>query len=305
MTVLSRRHMVLAGAAIAVILLGGAVWAWLHPFQTAYILETRRFLLAIKTSGQAPEVGWATVLRRMGPRWMQSTAPAFARPVSRGAAPCPVLWRTPLGDFWGSEADGRVLDHLVMEELGGHIYDRGAAAIRRGDVVMDVGAHLGTFTRYALRQGASRVIAVEPMPSLVACLERTFAADLSAGRLAIAPVAAWSADTELEFHVGDQSTTGTVGDAGTGSLRVKAERLDAIAARLAPGGVDFIKMDIEGAEREALAGASHLLASRYPRMAICIYHTPDDARVVPETVLAAAPRYRMFTRGPFQAYFHP
>ena len=68
--------------------------------------------------------------------------------------------------------------------------------------------------------------------------------------------------------------------------------------------VDFIKMDIEGAERHALAGARRLLAVHKPRLAICIYHGADDPEVVPRVVLAANDNYQTFRRGGFQAYFH-
>jgi hypothetical protein len=63
-------------------------------------------------------------------------------------------------------------------------------------------------------------------------------------------------------------------------------------------------MDIEGAERHALAGGRDTLRRSQPRMAICIYHAPDDREVIPRVVLAANPRYQLFMRGGFQAYFH-
>ena len=297
-----RVRLVLAGLAAAG-LLAAAMYTWMNPLSTRYIVETRRYLLTLKTDGHAPGVGWLALARRMGPRWMQPDTPTFVTAIAEGPEPCPVLWRTPLGSFWGGHKDGRVLDHLVMEELGGHIYNRGAASIRPGDVVMDVGAHLGTFARYALRHGASRIIAVEPMPALVSCLERTFANEIEAGTLTIAPVAAWNVNTELEFQAGTESTMGHVESAG--NLRVKAETLDSVAERLGASRIDFIKMDIEGAEPQALAGAQSILRAHHPRMAICIYHAPTDAETVPAAVLAANPRYQVFYRGPFQAYFHP
>jgi hypothetical protein len=68
--------------------------------------------------------------------------------------------------------------------------------------------------------------------------------------------------------------------------------------------VHFIKMDIEGAERHALAGARRILASHKPQLAICIYHAPDDPDVVPRVVHEANGSYRMFSRSGFQAYFY-
>jgi len=68
--------------------------------------------------------------------------------------------------------------------------------------------------------------------------------------------------------------------------------------------VDFIKMDIEGAERHALKGARRLLARDKPRLAICIYHAADDPDVVPRVVLEANGEYQTFTRSGFQAYFY-
>lgn len=56
--------------------------------------------------------------------------------------------------------------------------------------------------------------------------------------------------------------------------------------------VDFIKMDIEGGERDALRGARHTLSTMKPRLAISLYHRFDDLFVLPEIILEANPSYR-------------
>ena len=87
-------------------------------------------------------------------------------------------------------------------------------------------------------------------------------------------------------------------------MTVRAVTLDDLADELKLPRVDFIKMDIEGAERHAIAGARRLLASSKPRLAVCIYHSADDPEVVPRMVREANDTYQTFSRHGFQAYFH-
>jgi hypothetical protein len=61
--------------------------------------------------------------------------------------------------------------------------------------------------------------------------------------------------------------------------------------------VDFIKMDIEGSEQQALAGASGTLMQFKPRLAIASYHRIDDHLRIPEIVLKANPAYRFASVG--------
>jgi hypothetical protein len=61
--------------------------------------------------------------------------------------------------------------------------------------------------------------------------------------------------------------------------------------------VDFIKMDIEGAEREALAGANGILVKYHPRLMIDSYHLPDDVVVLPKIIHQAWPGYSQVCGG--------
>ncbi|HET9467981.1 MAG TPA: FkbM family methyltransferase [Vicinamibacterales bacterium] len=273
--------------------------------RTVYEMDTRLWFLQLKLRGDVPGVSWAETLRRVGPEWPRRDRFDVAREMARGAAPCPVLWETPLGQFWGGERDGRELDLLTLEQAAGSIYERGDVSIRKGDIAIDVGAHLGTFTRIALQHGARQVIAVEPDPVNAACFERTFAPEIAAGHVRLVQAAAWHSPGSLQFEVGSASQTGHIAGAPTArAVTVRAVTLDDMAAELKLARVDFIKMDIEGAERYALAGARTLLAAHKPRLAICIYHASDDPQVVPQVVLAANNSYDVFTRQRFQAYFH-
>jgi len=57
--------------------------------------------------------------------------------------------------------------------------------------------------------------------------------------------------------------------------------------------VDFIKADIEGAERLMLEGAQWVLKTYAPKLAICTYHLPDDKEVLTKLILQANPDYKI------------
>ena len=60
--------------------------------------------------------------------------------------------------------------------------------------------------------------------------------------------------------------------------------------------ITFIKMDIEGAEYEALTGARKLIMENRPRMAISVYHKFEDFVVLADLVLNMHPDYRIAFR---------
>jgi FkbM family methyltransferase len=58
----------------------------------------------------------------------------------------------------------------------------------------------------------------------------------------------------------------------------------------------FIKMDIEGAEREALAGCCNTITNYHPKLAISIYHLEDDLWEIPYDLMQKYPFYKFYIR---------
>ena len=58
--------------------------------------------------------------------------------------------------------------------------------------------------------------------------------------------------------------------------------------------IDYIKMDIEGAEVQALAGAQATIKQFKPKLAICAYHKANDLFMIPQTIKSILPGYRFY-----------
>lgn len=209
------------------------------------------------------------------------------------------LYQTRLGKFWIPAPGRKLLDFLVWEMTVQSDYESGEVKIRPGDVVLDCGAHVGTFAKFALARGAGRVIAIEPDPVNLACLKSNLEAEIAGGQVTVVSAAVWDRRDKLTlYHSLDEWNSGAHSVArerpnSPVKIEVPALPLDEIVEELRLDRVDFIKMDIEGAERHALQGAAKTIARFKPRMAICTYHATDDPQVVPAIVKAAQPFYRI------------
>jgi FkbM family methyltransferase len=109
--------------------------------------------------------------------------------------------------------------------------------------------------------------------------------------------------TILPYAVGRESclvpfeSTGTVTSHvmrdGHRRPSVECRRLDEIEWPFVP---TYIKMDIEGAEPEALLGATDLLRSHYPVLAVCTYHRSEHLWEIPALIRSIAPDYNLYLR---------
>jgi hypothetical protein len=73
---------------------------------------------------------------------------------------------------------------------------------------------------------------------------------------------------------------------------VKAVKIDTLVEQLGLERVDFIKMDIEGAEVDALLGAKETISQFKPKLAICTYHRPTDPIEIRKILLKYNPNYK-------------
>ena len=206
------------------------------------------------------------------------------------------LWETPKGRFWAPERDHAFLIHSLAEQET-KIYGAGEWGIRAGDIVLDCGAHVGTYTLAALAAGARLVVAIEPAPENFACLRRNLSSQVAAGRVVLCPKGVWDKDDSLTLYASSDDSAGdSVALRYPGSQptrQVPLTPIDKLVAELKLARVDFIKMDIEGAEERALLGSRQTLSKYKPRLAIAAEHRRDDPERIPKVVRSLRSDYRM------------
>ena len=159
--------------------------------------------------------------------------------------------------YYGGKHDRSAMDRLYVR------------FVKPGDLVFDVGSHVGDRIAAFRRLGA-RVVACEPNPPLVKTLRLIYGRDAS---VTIEPVAVGAAPGEVELAVNvDNPTVSTAsrdfvkasegapgwqGQVWDKTLCVPLTTLDALIAR--HGMPVFIKIDVEGFEAEALAGLTQAI----------------------------------------------
>lgn len=206
---------------------------------------------------------------------------------------------TPRGRWWIPEGDDWMLPFNLAEQQR-EIYGTGEMAVKPGDVTLDCGANVGVWTRVALDHGARLVVAIEPAPENIEALRRNFKNEIAAGKVVVVPKGVWDKDDVLLLKRDPHNTAAdsfVMLKDGSQGVQAPLTTIDKIVAELKLDRVDYIKMDIEGAEQKALTGGRVTLAKYHPRLSIAAYHVPTDPERIPEIVKKAWPGYSI-TCGP-------
>ncbi len=158
-----------------------------------------------------------------------------------------------------------------------------------GGVIVDLGAYTGdTAAAFARRYPAyGGIVAVEPEPRNYRKL-----CESTAGLRDFSAVNALAGARDGVSFV-DGARRGRGAAAGAAGIKTDVVCVDSL---LRGGRADLIKLDVEGAEAEALLGAAETLRRYRPKLTVSCYHRSEDLFRLPETVLGLQPAYRVYLR---------
>jgi FkbM family methyltransferase len=222
-----------------------------QPQGKAYALSR----LALRVAGVLPpavqrtiRTGWAGPLAR---RMLDLAAPAGRYEV--------LEVRSGLMKGALLRVDVRKQREMIAGSYESEVQQALARSLGKGQVVYDVGAHLGFFTLLMARLvgDEGRVFALEPDPFMGPALEANVRLN-GVTNVSVIRAAAGRSAGRRRFSPGGGSGIGHLADEG--ELAVEATTIDDLSGSL--GSPDLIKVDVEGGELEVLEGARETLAQR-------------------------------------------
>ncbi len=158
--------------------------------------------------------------------------------------------------------------------------------------LIDCGAYDGDTLQALLEQKRTlkSLVAFEPDPENFRKLSKLVSGIRGVESATLLPCGVWSATEQLRFSAGAGEGS-RVDSKGDSMIQVCA--IDDVSPVYAP---NFIKMDIEGAEPDALRGAARIIGKHKPSLAVSLYHQPDHLWSLPKLIHSLNPDYRYYIR---------
>jgi FkbM family methyltransferase len=197
------------------------------------------------------------------------------------------LLKTARGDllYWPDEYSHQIVDHVYNELTDPHWQDNYFRLWKPGenDVVFDLGACEGLFA-YRIKDVVSKIHLFEPIPRIAAALRKTFENKILDGRAVVHECVVGEHEGTVAFHIDPENFGGSsIVETGKSvpSLQVRMTTIDRLVEELGIERLDLVKMDIEGAELQALRGAVQTMQRQKPDLLVCTYHRDDDIPTIP------------------------
>ena len=161
--------------------------------------------------------------------------------------------------------------------------------INDGDIVIDIGAYVGSFSLLATRRKANLIIAIEPNPYSFKCLKLNTQLN---DNIICKNMGVWNTKENLIFFIDKKypiADSLVIPPINHEKINIKVDTLDNIINEYKLQTIDFVKMNIEGAEIEALQGMDKTLKIT-KKIVIDAHHVRENELTIPK-VLELLERY--------------
>lgn len=189
---------------------------------------------------------------------------------------------------------------MINDQIEGS-YEFKKVKLEKGDYVIDAGANVGMFPIFASQRvnQKGKVFSFEPIPRVQKLLRRNIKLN-GIKNTELIPFALGEEKAKLRLSVPPNNKLAASSgffDRGGEEIKAKQISLDHFVEQNDLPKVDFIKADIEGMERNFLRGAKEVIKIFKPKIAVCIYHRPNDFEIIKEIISEFVPDYNFVERG--------
>ncbi len=197
-------------------------------------------------------------------------------------------------DIRDSRIQALVYDNPYYQSEGQ--YENFGVRLTERDCVIDAGANIGMFSVVASKKigKTGQVIAFEPMKEISSILEKNSRRN-DCKNIRIENYLLGETNKSVDFFYNLKSNyngaSTKLHSEGDTTIQLEQITLDEFVKKNNITKVDFIKADIEGAERDLLKGARETLKKYRPKLALRTYHLPDDREVLFGLVKEIVPEY--------------
>jgi FkbM family methyltransferase len=185
-------------------------------------------------------------------------------------------------------------ENSIIEGFNRQYFDLSHFKPQKNEFFIDAGAWDGyttkDFFQWSHDNGENRSILFEPNPIQYSICQDNLR-KWNCSNVKIINKGLWHKEETLRFHKADMGSR----ISSDGEEIIETISLDEYLKNEEEP-VTFIKMDIEGAELNALKGAEQTIKKYKPKLAICIYHKPEDIWEIPNILLDFVPNYKFYIR---------
>ena len=176
-------------------------------------------------------------------------------------------------------------------------YEKGEVKLENEDIVIDAGANLGFFSILAGKKIGlnGKVFAFEPIKKTAGILDKNIKYN-NFLNIEVIEKALGDKQSELNFAVNEDilgCSSNVLREGKNDTEKVQQITLDDFVRENNLNKINFIKADIEGMERDLIKGAEQTIKKFKPKLAICIYHLPDDPEIIENLILDYIPEYNI------------
>jgi FkbM family methyltransferase len=189
------------------------------------------------------------------------------------------------------------VDLTFVKEQYRYVRDGVRVEVEPGDVSIDGGSCWGDTALYMAEKGGpnGKVFAVEFVPNNVAILKKNLALNPSLeARVEVVENPLWETSGKRLYMLDRGPASRVYETQEPGTTAIDTLSIDDLVAQRGLQKVDFIKMDIEGAELPSLKGAIETIKRFRPKLAICVYHRPQDWLEISRFVESLGLGYKMY-----------